>query len=387
MKFSCVHCGKPFAITAEQLGTSGQCPHCHETIHLPEAESQTTDEPGAGVLTAPVAWLKNSISMLVSLVFHTTILIALAMFTFGGQGVSGEGEDVFIGKIPSEKLTDNHDETLKSAESVTSEKTEESMEELEIEPPVDATADTATADMAISPLSPSSSSDMGDIGSAMVGGGGDMGGGNWDGMIRQLRRNGLDIVIAFDSTGSMSGEIEEVKSQIKTIGNTLVKLVPKARISLCTYRDQGDAYLVKGKSLTGDIQAIDAYLSTIQAGGGGDTPEAVHEGLRWAVESNAFRSQARKVILLFGDAPPHREKQQLCLEIASDFHRQQQGVVSTVTCRLHRPMKEFVDIAEAGGGEAFLTRDKREIVKQLIILVFGSKYRSKVLEAFKEMDR
>ena len=94
----------------------------------------------------------------------------------------------------------------------------------------------------------------------------------------------------------------------------------------------------------------------------------------------------RKVILLFGDAPPHDSELALCLRVASDFHGQKQGVVSTVTCRSFRKLPAFVQIAEVGGGESFLTTDERQIMTQLMVLVFGSRHRAKVLEAFKLLD-
>jgi Mg-chelatase subunit ChlD len=214
-----------------------------------------------------------------------------------------------------------------------------------------------------------------------------MAGGGWDGFLQNLRRNGLDIVITFDSTGSMGGEIREVKEQIKRIGGTLLKMVPKARISICTYRDNGDDYVVEGLPLTSDITEIDRFLAGISAGGGGDEPEAVQEGLRWSVNNNQFRPNARKMLLLFGDAPPHPQDHGTCLSIASDFQREHNGIVSTVTCRRGTRLDEFIEIAEMGGGEAFLTSDERQIMEQLIVLVFGSKFRSKVLEAFEIMGR
>ena len=208
------------------------------------------------------------------------------------------------------------------------------------------------------------------------------GGGDFEGLVGRLRRYGLDVVIVFDSTGSMSGEINQVKGKIDRIGSALMKLVPKTRIGVTTYRDDGDAYLVKGLPMTNDIQQVKTYLDTITAGGGGDLPEAVQEGLRWSMDNNQFRSRARKIILLFGDAPPHPQQKRLCLQLASDFSADG-GVVSTVTCRQNDRMPEFVEIAQVGGGEAFLTRDERQIMTQLMVLVFGNKHRAKVLEAFK----
>jgi hypothetical protein len=194
-------------------------------------------------------------------------------------------------------------------------------------------------------------------------------------------------VICFDSTGSMGGEIDQVKRQIERIGQTLVTLIPKTRIGICTYRDRGDDYVVKGLPLTSSIQEVSSYLGRIQASAGGDLPEAVDEGLYWSTSQNQFRPTARKVILLFGDAPPHRERLQRCLQIATDFRKHEKGIVSTVTCRNGSPLDEFYQIAMAGGGEAFLTSNQREIMTQLMVLVFGSQHRQKVLEAFKLLER
>ena len=90
---------------------------------------------------------------------------------------------------------------------------------------------------------------------------------------------------------------------------------------------------------------------------------------------------------MFGDAPPHAENLSDCLTIASDFARQQKGIVSTVTCRSPIRLPEFVEIAQMGGGEAFLTVEERQIITELMILVFGSQYRDKVVEAFRLLDR
>jgi hypothetical protein len=239
----------------------------------------------------------------------------------------------------------------------------------------------------------------------MVGGGGGESK-TFEGLVRNLQRNGFDIVITFDSTGSMRGEIDEVKSKIAAIGAALLKLVPKTRIAICTYRDYGDDYVTKDLPLTSDLQTLEAFLSGIEAAGGGDEPEAIHEALKAAVGKNDFQGRARKIILLFGDAPPHREFLNECLTIARAFHDRSGGTVSTVTCRrgasaaVAAPgasagprggagsardlrMPQFVQIAEVGGGEAFLMTDTRQIMTQLMVLAFGSKHKDKVIEALK----
>lgn len=386
MKILCIHCGGEFSISADQLGGKGHCPHCHADITLPKAHQ---DSPAPAPRRSLYQWLDGSISGLGSMIIHMALLLLVALFQPRTQG-SGEGlsEEVLIGVLPSEQLTDQQEEHV-SADEVRQDKSAERMEEMVEVEPVASAAEAAATSSELSAATPSpSGGDSGgfDLGTVRVGGG-SMAGGSWDGMIRNLRRNGLDIVICFDSTGSMSGEIKQVKEQISQIGTTLVKLVPKARISICTYRDQGDEYITKGLPLTGNIQEVESFLSRIEAGGGGDHPEAVDEGIRWSMTKNDFRSAARKVILIFGDAPPHKENMKRCTDLAASFKGQEKGIVSTVTCHNRAPMSEFYEIAAAGGGEAFTSENQREIMQQLMVLVFGSQHKEKVLEAFDLLEK
>ena len=392
MQIACVHCGKSFTIAPEQFGTRGRCPHCRGEIRLPKATdpavAQEAEQP-----EEPSHWWENSVSAMASLVFHLVVILLLAVVKFGGPGLEGLAGDVLIGDIPAVQLGDSQSEELApESQPASAAAAEELNEMLEVAPPVDITSDSAESfrDEALAIVAPSSGGgDTGssfDLGAVSIGGG-SMGGGSWDGMVQQLRRNGLDIVLTFDSTSSMGGEIDQVKSQIRRLGGALLKLVPKARIGLCTYRDDSVEFLVRGLPLTRVIVVIERFLSGIEADGGGDEPEAVHEGLRWSIEQNQFRPGSRKVILLFGDAPPHAQFRQTCLNLASDFAREKNGIVSTVTCRGGERMLEFIEIADMGGGEAFLTSDERQIMEQLLVLVFGAKHREKVRDAFEVLGR
>ena len=383
MKLACVHCGNDFSITAEQLGGKGRCPHCHAQVSLPKAGSPDLQDDDN---TKPSSWLENSISGLGSFVFHLVLTLILALIIRGGGGESsGETYEIFIGELATENLTDEHKDELENeeVENVSEETFEEPLENLQ--PPgvtADDTSDTLT-DIEMSVSGGANDSISFDAAAMPTS---SSGGEDFQGLVKRLKRDGLDIVISFDSTGSMSGEISEVKNKIQRIGKVLKKMIPKTRISICTYRDTEDTYVVKGLPLTSNMSQVHAYLDQIYASGGGDYEEAVHKGLRWPIANNQFRSRARKVILLFGDAPPHRQHRDECIKIASDFRKQRGGIVSTVTCHSDERLREFSEIAQAGGGEAFLTEDERGIMTQLIVLVFGSKHRSKVLKAFEILD-
>ncbi len=212
------------------------------------------------------------------------------------------------------------------------------------------------------------------------------GGAQWDAMIAKLREVGLDIVIVFDSTGSMDGEIGQLKRDIEKTGSALWRLIPKARIGLTTYRDKGEDYLAYGLPLTNDIGEIQKFLDGVRADGGGDLPEAVDAGMEWTLSNNAFQPDARKVMLIVGDAPPHRENEGTCVRMANLFWKSQGGEVSTISCRSPNTMAEFDHIARVSGGEAFATTDVKQIMTQLMVAAFGSRHREQVLKAFELTD-
>ena len=221
--------------------------------------------------------------------------------------------------------------------------------------------------------------------------------------IRQAKKHGIDIVIVFDSTGSMGVEINAVKQRIQVIGTALLKKLPKARISLVTYRDTTDSYLVRGTPLTNSLSQLKSFLNTVQANGGGDHPEAVDAGMHWALTNNQFRDKSQKAILIFGDAPPHPSKLARCLNMAREFRERKYGRVSTICCANtafvvtrrvgSRPkivrnaigIPEFREIAKKGGGDVYMMTDAKKLMEDILVLAFGKRHRRDVLKFFELM--
>lgn len=387
MNIYCIHCGESFSINKEQLGKRGKCPHCRATVVLPRSKLQYGHQERQ--IEPPSRWMENSLSGITAIVIHLLLLSLLAMIPWGkfSTGEGGEGDQIMIGQLAREQLVDSPTDKLQP---------------MEMENPTESTTDEVLQNEMLSPTDINPLSDdsfelsIGAISggarksfeiqsenqSSILAGGSE----EFGKLVSRLQKDGLDIVIVFDSTGSMKGEIDQVKAKIQRIGNALITMIRKTRISICTYRDNGDDYVVKGLPLTNNVGKIVTYLNTIEAKGGGDMPEAVDEGLRWAIQNNNFNRGARKIILVFGDAPPHANKTTTCEQWASEFRNKQRGIVSTVTCRSATKLDEFVAIAKIGGGESFITSNEREIMKQLMILVFGSQHRTKVVEAFNLMD-
>ena len=122
---------------------------------------------------------------------------------------------------------------------------------------------------------------------------------------------GLDIVFLMDATGSMNDEIEELKATVGSIASRIEQLPgsSKPRLGLVAYRDQGDDYVTRSWDFTADVQQFSANLANVQAGGGGDYPEAVNAGLNDAINlpgwADTSSGRHLRMIVLVGDAPPH----------------------------------------------------------------------------------
>ncbi len=122
----------------------------------------------------------------------------------------------------------------------------------------------------------------------------------------------LDLVFMIDATGSMGDEIDKLKGTLRTIADQVARLPARPDIcfGLVAYRDVGDEYVVRSHDMTSDLEAFQAGLNSVQAGGGGDYPEAMSEALTEAVQNlswrggSAGRNATTRMVLLLADAPP-----------------------------------------------------------------------------------
>ncbi len=386
----CSRCGETIQLDVHYAGKPAKCTRCWAT--LPPEAGEAVEEMEYADRPHPFA---KAAGWGISLLVHLALILGMTGATWlSGLGTgSGEGEvgigaksgdeDTLLDTGAPSPVEVSAPDTPVSMPSETA--TEPTEEVRELGPTVETSSVAPVVGLDLgAAASGGSTAFAGAVGSS--GGGGGAAGGDWGSLIKQLRRHGLDIVLVFDSTGSMAGEIEQVKTKVLAMGRALHKLVPGARIGVCTYRDIGDEYVVKGLPLTNDIGKVSEYTQPIRAGGGGDGPEQVQQALAWAVENNPFRKAARKVILLFGDAPPHDQDVGTAVSTARRFRENQKGIVSTVSCH-GATVPSFAEIAKAGGGEAFLIADHRAIMERLMVLVFGSRHEANVRKAIEEMER
>ena len=91
-----------------------------------------------------------------------------------------------------------------------------------------------------------------------------------------------DIIIAIDTTGSMTAAIAQAKAQATQLCNDVQSAIPGARFAVFDFRDIPDrpatlGVLILTPVFTGSCAAVQAAINTMSAGGGGDcwTPAAI----------------------------------------------------------------------------------------------------------------
>lgn len=116
-----------------------------------------------------------------------------------------------------------------------------------------------------------------------------------------------DVVFSFDTTGSMSSCIGQVRRSIKDITKRLFKEIPNMRIGIVAHGDYCDkdrTYLMKHIDLSSDADKIIEFVNTVGNTGGGDYPEAYEYVLR-EVQKFGWDSLAMRSLVMIGDAYPH----------------------------------------------------------------------------------
>lgn len=114
-----------------------------------------------------------------------------------------------------------------------------------------------------------------------------------------------DTAILIDSTGSMSGMIEQYKTEALRLAKET--LSSGGRVALFDYRDLDDPYdLVQHCDFeTCTLEKFEAELATIQADGGGDTPESLLSASWHAMKTLEWKKLATKSLVILTDANFH----------------------------------------------------------------------------------
>lgn len=267
--------------------------------------------------------------------------------------------------------------------------------------------------MAVSPTANDGqfSNAIGSIGGAIGG----IGGGFGD-YVGGLRKVGLDIVLVVDASDSMQFVIDSVKSRLIKLITSLRSMVPTSRIGIVAYRDKGDEFVTKWVDLSFSTGKLQDFLANLRAGGGGDWPEAVYEGVEVAVNDLNWRKKSKRIVIVVPGSPPHAETVSNVLHLAQSFQAQG-GILSVVDLaeKMHEdferalwrtsmglstaefkptPLPAFYQefrntmaaVAQAGGGDFIPLTEDKALTKQIIVTTFGSRWQTEMAKYLRDLE-
>jgi hypothetical protein len=126
-------------------------------------------------------------------------------------------------------------------------------------------------------------------------------------MISEL--NHVDLAFVVDTTGSMGAFIDAARRQMVAMIQALAggQMPINIQLAIVEYRDhppQDKSFVARSHGLEADYKKVQKTIDRLKPDGGGDTPEAVYDGIVEACQL-PWRPHSRRVAVLVGDSPPH----------------------------------------------------------------------------------
>jgi hypothetical protein len=241
-------------------------------------------------------------------------------------------------------------------------------------------------------------------------------GGGFGDLVGGLRRVGIDVALVVDATDSMQFVIESVRDRLSSMIESLQTMVDTTRVGIVAYRDRGEEYVTRWVDFSFSTSKLQSFLANLEAGGGGDWPEAVYDGVDVAIHDFSWRKNSRRIVVVVSGSSPHPETVSNILNLAQSF-RAGGGYVSAMDLaeKMHEDFEralwrqtahltkvafqpsplpgfyqEFRDtmasIAQAGGGEFIPLTDEKELTKQIIVLTFGTRWETEMERFLRDLS-
>jgi len=215
--------------------------------------------------------------------------------------------------------------------------------------------------------------------------------------ITDLRMRGMDVAFVIDCTNSMDPFLDEAKRVVDRLVSNLAAVVPNLKLSLVSFRDEGDEYVTRHIDLTTDRYEILNFLDDCMAEGGGDFPEAVCEALNRTINTLFWRASSKKVIILIGDAPAHKEDGAMMDRLLREFTKGEgPGVVNTVyigpltdppTVNQEAAVESMKHIAHIAKGEFSWISEYNKLSGHLISSAFGFDWKDDVARLLRSVQK
>lgn len=122
------------------------------------------------------------------------------------------------------------------------------------------------------------------------------------------KTTGMDLVVSFDTTGSMYPVLSKVRQNVSDFVNDMFASIEDLRVGVIAhgdYCDAGDPYTIRIMDFTTNKDDICKFIRTTEKTYGGDADECYELVLNNARTTMSWQAGRIKVFVLIGDASPH----------------------------------------------------------------------------------
>ena len=118
----------------------------------------------------------------------------------------------------------------------------------------------------------------------------------------------IDLVVSFDTTGSMYPVLTQVRQQVESFVEAMFADFSDLRLGIIAhgdYCDKDNPYTIMAVDLTRDEKQLCKFVREVKSTYGGDADECYELVLNVANYKFSWRDDAEKILLMIGDASPH----------------------------------------------------------------------------------
>lgn len=121
-------------------------------------------------------------------------------------------------------------------------------------------------------------------------------------------KNGMDLVVSFDTTGSMFPVLAQVRQKVSSFVGDMFKSIEDLRVGIIAhgdYYDKDNPYTIRIMDFTKDEKKITEFIKTTKQTCGGDADECYELVLNNARTTMSWEAGRLKIFVVIGDASPH----------------------------------------------------------------------------------
>jgi len=182
----------------------------------------------------------------------------------------------------------------------------------------------------------------------------------------------VEICFSFDTTGSMSHYIDEVKKMVEKVTRQLTGDLPDIRISIIAHGDYCDSkkYVLKRLDLSNDVSPICDFITGVEGTYGGDADECYELVLREA-QNLEWSPSSAKALVVIGDASPHKPNEYFKINWETEVEKLRVMGVRIYGVRCGTSKAAFYDeIANRTGGATLEISKFQEITEIIMGLCY-----------------